>query len=738
MKIIVQVLIVVLTSLSCFGAPFQMHDENGTVIISTKNYQVKIIKKGFRYGFSQPDGNVIAGPQGSSGLEFAGGAVVDSQVISKGKNKIIFQIANDKGERANVEIVPFDYYIQFSITADSTGNIVARTAGISPAFGLGDLGMKGRQTTELTGYINDDFHADGGQCGRLISNFVIFPRQGFAEVNIEPGSKIVHLTEGENAQGSKSVKTMPALYYFFGPPGLIYTNFLSIRNKNGYRVYCPKYDFFGVGWEAWGALAGDTSEETVTENVQHYLTLGYPLSWMVVGSGFWPRQYPNFCATTSFGFWDTNLYPHPREFINTFHKSGLKFIIGLRISFITNGPYAAEGVMGGCFLTENGAPKIFKIDFPNNPCYLLDAQNPKAVQWYVGLCQKWLDYGVDGFKEDLFGYSKYNLRDDKVNSVNAALMDRGVLVMGRNGYLGSPMDLHRFDDFNFNQNQDRGPLNGLAFAYSGFPYVYPDIVGGSFLDAGDLPPLTDSKLRAYIMRSAQYCSVNPSMSMGYGPWNFNDEQVEQVVLHAAQLHAQLQPYIYSAAVDACQSGFPWTLAPLVLVWPQDPEVYKLENSNRRGYEWLLGPSLLACPLCGDDYATAQTRDVYLPAGKWMDYDTGELYTGPKLLNGFPLPPSKTPLFIGGKGVLVKRNLKDNSLSAFVYPIIAGGSAYNFTCADGKTRIVITNDNKGWNTGTIVVKDTTNGKDVSFEKETSTGAVCFKVTNAHDYRLTGGQ
>jgi hypothetical protein len=38
---------------------------------------------------------------------------------------------------------------------------------------------------------------------------------------------------------------------------------------------------------------------------------------------------------------------------------------------------------------------------------------PAAVDWYIGLCQKWLDFGVDGFKEDLFGYSKYVLRDDK-------------------------------------------------------------------------------------------------------------------------------------------------------------------------------------------------------------------------------------------------------------------------------------------------------------------------------------
>ena len=41
-------------------------------------------------------------------------------------------------------------------------------------------------------------------------------------------------------------------------------------------------------------------------------------------------------------------------------------------------------------------------------------------------------------------------------------------------------DLQRVNDFNYDQDQDRGPVNALAFAYAGFPLVYPDIVGGTF------------------------------------------------------------------------------------------------------------------------------------------------------------------------------------------------------------------------------------------------------------------
>lgn len=725
--------------ITALGVDFRSSETDSAIRVASDHYVIQIEKKGFRYGFSRPSGELIAPPHAVSGLEFGGSTAVETTLRATDNERVVLEVVNQTGDRADVVIRPMDDYVEFSITPQSgkTGRIVARTGGVSPAFGLGDLAARKRDRTELTGYVSEDFHGDGNQCGRLISNFAIFPRAGFAEINVEPTSKVVRLTPDENAQGAKSASAMPAMYYFFGQPEKIYASFLEVRNREGYRVFKPKYEWFGVGWEAFGALAWDTNEKTVTANVERYLSLGYPLSWMVVGSGFWPRQNSNTLATTSFGLWDTNLYSHPREFIEHFHKLGLKFMLGLRIAFITNGPFADEGVKGGYFLQENGSSKVFKISFPKSPCYLLDAQNPAAVRWYADLCEKWRSYGVDGFKEDLYGYGKYGFRDDKLDPVNTALMERGVYVMGRNGYLGSPMDLHRYEDFNQDQNQDRGPLNGLAFAYSGFPYVYPDIVGGTFGEGRNMPPLTSPVMRAFMMRRAQYSSVNPSMSIGMGPWKFESQQVERVMLAAARLHGRLQPYIYSAAVDAFETGFPWTLAPLPLLWPEDSEVYRLENAQRRGYEWMLGPSLLACPLYGDDYATAETRDIYLPAGKWMDYDTGEIYAGPRTLKNFALPVEKTPLFVGGKGVVIERSLDNSNLTAVVYPVVPVNSAYHFVHADGTTRGEIVSKISDWSAAKFVVTDTTDGKTVASKREPKTKAVRFPFTAGHNYELSAG-
>lgn len=719
--------------------PFEVKDEAGQVTVTTGNYRIQIIKEGFRYSFARPDGSTIAPAHPVSGLQFSGVDVAHSQLVASDARELHFEVTNRMGARASVDIEPQEHHVRLAIKTTQPGAIVGRTGGMHPVFGLGDHGGRGHTTTDLTGYENNDLHGEGGAGGRLVSNFAIFPQAGFAEVNVEPTTKIVRLTDKENAQGSKNASEMPHLFYFFGAPTTIYRDFLNVRIQLGYSVAKPKYEWFGVGWEAFGALAYNTSQKTVTENLDHYLKLDYPINWMVIGSGFWPHSSSNYEATTSFGMWDSGLYPNPHEMIEKYHNLGLKFILGLRIAFITDGPYTEEGVRRGCFIMEQGRPKVFKITFPKRPVYLLDATKPEAVQWYLGLCQKWLDYGVDGFKEDLFGYEKYHLRDDKLNAVNTELMKRGVYVMGRNGYLGSPMDLHRYEDFNYNQNQDRGPLNGFAFAYSGFPNVYPDIVGGKFVPeiVGQLKSsngLSDSALKRYFMRNAQYASVNPSMSMGFGPWNFKDAQVDKVVLAAAKLHAELHPYIYSAAVDAAATGFPYPLTPLSLAYPNDTNVYQLENSSRRGYQWLIGSSLLATPLYGDDCKTANTRDVYLPAGKWIDYDTGKIFEGPKTLQRFELPLGKTPLFIGGQGVLVLRQLETDTLRAKVFPVSETNTVYRLTYKDGVTVSHINNPAQPWSAGQMEVLDATANESVHFQTDPLLGSIEFPLVPGHDYSI----
>jgi hypothetical protein len=555
------------------------------------------------------------------------------------------------------------------------------TGGAAPAYGLADHAVEQKKfstlpnkqfNTDVSGFADDTFLSGQGNV-RLVSNFIIYPKQQFATLLIDPTMKIVHTSPQQIVQGVVHSGSKVRMFYFFGDPHAIYAAYLHARNDAGYRVFMPKYEAFGVGWEAFGALGWNTNAQTVRDSVDHYLADGYPLRWAVIGSGFWPAA-PEMHETTSFGFWNHDKYPDPRGLIQHFRDEKLIVMLGLRICFITTGPFAKEGADQGFFLKKDGVAEVFPVSgWPELPHYILDAHNPAALDWYMSLVKKWQDYGISGWKEDFYGYGGHGLRDDKIDPTNDRLMQEHQLVIERNGYLSSNGDLHRINDFNYNQDQDRGPVDALAFAYSGFPLVYPDIVGGTFGE-NHFQPTRTPRMETYMMRNAQWAALHSSMGMGEPPWTFKP-QVAKVMLQSAKFHARIAPYLFANARRFATDGYPWTMTPLPIAFPGDPQVYGREDATSRAYEWMIGDAMLATPLYGNDYETATTRDIYLPGSptsQWMDYDTGKLYPGHQMLKSFALPTGKTPLFIGGSGVTLEEI--DGTVRACIYPIARSATA----------------------------------------------------------------
>ncbi len=546
---------------SCERNKGMVKETDDQLIIDMDSYRFILEKKGFRFSFLSSDDKVIVPAHMHSGFQIGIASnqlanAVSTQFKGSDGHTYYFSLEIEDGSKCRVEVSLSEHNVQFSAFPIQEGqySIVFRAGPVSPGYGLGDDQIseicpgwsasveKGRGT-EITGFSDDDFRAKGGR-ERMISNFAVHPINKFAWVNVYPHSKIVRSTSTEIVQGSNAASSLDQLYFFFGDPKQIYNSWLQKRNEIGYPVMKPEYELFGVGWEAWGALAWNTNQQSVYEDVNHYLDLGYPLKWMIIGSGFWPREDSLFHTTTSFGLWDPQKYPDPKGLIDYFHQKGLKFLLGLRIAFIVGGPFSEEGAEKGYFLMEDGVTKVYKIGFPKSPIYILDTQNEEAVAWYVDLCARW---GVDGFKEDIYGYGRYPLRDDKLNPVNESLKDKGYLIMLRNNYLGSAGSMHRIEDFNYDQDQDRGAINTMIYPYCGLPFSYPDIIGGLFGGTdfdGDVSP----RIKKYMMRNAMWASVHPTMAMGKGPWHFQDAWVDSVILKAAKLHDRLHPYIYSQAI----------------------------------------------------------------------------------------------------------------------------------------------------------------------------------------------
>jgi alpha-glucosidase (family GH31 glycosyl hydrolase) len=632
---------------------------------------------GTRYAFTTTDHTSVAADS-TAGILLAGSPVSLAPHAHCTASPCTLQAASTAGEHITLTITLLPHHATLTVTPQHP-NLEVRflTSGATPAYGLADHAVEQKLfstlpdkqfNTDVTGFSDDAFLSGQGQT-RLVSNILLYPQQHFAELLIDPYRKIVHTSAAQIVEGVQHAHGTVTLHYFFGDPHEIYKAYLDVRNASGYKVWTPKYQAFGVGWEAFGALGWETNQKTDTESIDRYLHEGYPLRWVVIGSGFWPAKPDSMHETTSFGIWDHDRYPDSRGMIAHFHDEHLTTMLGLRITFITTGPFAAEGVAHDYFLTDaTGNAATYTGGWPRMPYHLLDAHNPAALHWYMDLVKKWQVYGISGWKEDFYGYGKYDLRDDKVDPTNNRLMAQHQLVIERNGYLSSNGDLHRINDFNYNQDQDRGPVNALALAYSGFPLVYPDIVGGTFGE--DRFSLSRTpQMETYMQRNAQWAALHSSMGMGEPPWTFS-AKTSAIMLAAANLHERIAPYLFTNALRFAVDGYPWTMTPLPIAFPDDPQVYGHENATDRGYEWMIGDAMLAVPLYGNDYATATTRNVYLPVGQWMDFDTGKLYDGNQTLKNFDLPPGKTPLFIGGSGVTLEKI--DGKLFVCLYPTARSG------------------------------------------------------------------
>jgi alpha-D-xyloside xylohydrolase len=99
------------------------------------------------------------------------------------------------------------------------------------------------------------------------------------------------------------------------------------------------------------------------------------------------------------------------------------------------------------------------------------------------------------------------------------------------------------------------------------------------------------------------------------PWEYN-ESFNDAFRLADEMKYKLMPYIYAQAKHSSENGLPMVRA-LFVEFPHDPGSWLVDN------EYLFGSSMLVAPL----FEETTGRDVYLPEGKWIDYQTRKVYSG---------------------------------------------------------------------------------------------------------------
>ena len=652
-------------------------------------YRLVVETAGMRYSFPRLGDESGIGAHPRSGMTFEGAPVVSGFYLEKEstEDRHVFRLVNEDGGhgRAEFRLRPHSMSLRLRPDEPSGARIEARLGPIAgPAYGLADQGGSG--DVSRVGELRVE--NDGGH-DRFVSTFTIYPQRAFGQVLIsrqqerfagEVSSNVSHvvsLTATETALGIEGVAEVGAVVYFFGDPPTIYREFKAARTRAGYADVRPDARLFGVGWEAWPLLGWNTSARTVRANVQGFLDRGYPLSWVTVGSGFWEHGG----TTTSFGRWNTDpdKYPDPAGFVGWFRDRDIALLLGLRTQFVDGmgvntgagrdgdgGAYVdgadpppeyEQGMAAGMFAAlRNGAPFQSRSDvFPkwDSSLAVLDSTGREPLDWFLRGTARW---GVDGWKEDtmLTGPARI-YHDGHWNPIMAALHRRGDLVMARNAYVGSPGSVQRLNDTD--GEEARIPQLALAYAASGVPNVYTDIVGNRQQD----------NVR-YVERHAKLQATTAAMGLGVEPWRYGHD-VEAGILGAVRWRARYRPYFHSAALRSWRTGFPHTLTPLAVALPDDASTHTLHE--RSMWQWLVDANLLAHPLLDRANATWR-KDVYLPPGEWIDVNTGERHAGPSTISGYDHRDIAVPAFVGGAGILVAEEPGSGGLIAEVWPMERSG------------------------------------------------------------------
>jgi alpha-D-xyloside xylohydrolase len=98
------------------------------------------------------------------------------------------------------------------------------------------------------------------------------------------------------------------------------------------------------------------------------------------------------------------------------------------------------------------------------------------------------------------------------------------------------------------------------------------------------------------------------------PWEYSAAFMDDF-RRADELKYRLMPYVYAQSKDASERGLPMVRA-LFIEYPGDPGSWQVED------EYLFGSDILVAPLFE---AGTTGRDVYLPPGEWIDYQTGKVF-----------------------------------------------------------------------------------------------------------------
>ena len=178
----------------------------------------------------------------------------------------------------------------------------------------------------------------------------------------------------------------------------------------------------------------------------------------------------------------------------------------------------------------------------------------------------------------------------------------------------------------------------------------------------DMDGIFGGRNLAVNTRDFQWKTFSP-MELNMDGWGSNEkyphalgEPATSINRWYLKLKSEIMPYAYSIAHEAVD-GMPMIRA-MMLEWPN---AYTLGTATR--YQYMYGPWFLVAPVyqqtAADDEGNDIRDGIYLPEGEWIDYFSGEMYEGGRVINNYEAPLWKLPLFVRNGAVIPMTNPNNN-------------------------------------------------------------------------------
>jgi alpha-glucosidase len=354
--------------------------------------------------------------------------------------------------------------------------------------------------------------------------------------------------------------------------------------------------------------------------------------------------------------WDSTRFPDPEGMLKRLSNKGFRTISIVDPGVKHDPGYAVfdDGVDKDVFCRTEGGDVYIGQVWPGNTAFP-DFATPEARAWWGALNARHVESGLAGIWNDMnepatgeisplgMLFDKGRAKHERFHNQYAMLMAMGTLeglraarpdlrtfILSRAGFAG----IQRYAANWMGDNQARWdhlwvstPM-ACGFGLSGQPFVGADIGGFQgntepelflrWMQMGALTPFARNHSEFGVIE--QY------------PWSFGDK-IHGLAREAVRLRYRLMPYLYTAFVRASETGEP-VQRPLVFDHQTDPAVVDVDD------QYLFGRDLIVAPVTE---AGMTSRSVYLPAGDWYDWHTGERHAGRQRIT-VPTPLERIPLF----------------------------------------------------------------------------------------------